>query len=775
MKNSLLYIAALALGAAALGACDDNFERPPMVVPSCDWEANTSIKELKEMYWANVSGSPVQIGLTEKGDSMIVRGRIASSDEAGNVYNSIVLQDKDGEYAINFYVSYSDSYRRYKFGEDVAVNLTGMYVGGYNGLMQFGALKDGAMATMSEDFFKVQARPNGWPEPEKVDTILCTMDDIMGATAAADQMMWQSRLVRIQGMTLKDQGQPWAEAESTNRYAADDKGQEMLLRISNYATFKSDLIPTGKGDIVGILSYYNGWQLVPIDGDAFFGFTPAVVGPVEPLPEANITIAALKAEYWDNSKSDYVSTITAREGDIPTIIEGTVISSDESGNIYKSLVVADESAAVLFGINDGKLWSKYKVGQRLRINVTGMNIGRYRNLMQIGAGQGDQMGRMELGTFRSATQLIGDPAPFTVQPKVTTIEVLNASKATQEGQIQWQSQLVKLEGVHFAQPGEPFVSGNQNTNRDLLSAAGAAIIVRTSNYATFKDELLPVGTGNVTAIVGQFNNDMQLQLINSDGCADFDGVNPGESSDPLPEANVTIASLKSEYWDNSKSDYYTTITARDGNDTPAIIEGTIISSDESGNVFKSLIVADESAAVLFAINDNKLYSSYKYGQRIRINVTGMTIGRYRNLMQIGAPNGTEMGRMTLAAFKESVQLIGEPDAASVKPVATTIEVLNAAKTSQDGMIQWQSRLVKLEGVHFADAGQPFVNGNTSTNRDLLSASGESIIVRTSQYATFKDAVMPAGTGNVIAIVGQFNNDMQLQLLDADACSDFSGQ
>lgn len=542
MKNSLLYIAALALGAAALGACDDNFERPPMVVPSCDWEANTSIKELKEMYWANVSGSPVQIGLTEKGDSMIVRGRIASSDEAGNVYNSIVLQDKDGEYAINFYVSYSDSYRRYKFGEDVAVNLTGMYVGGHNGLMQFGTLKDGAMATMDEEFFKVQARPNGWPEPEKVDTVLCTMDDIMGATAAADQMMWQSRLVRIQGMTLQDQGQPWAEAESTNRYATDDKGQRMLMRISNYATFKSELIPTGTGDIVGVLSYYNGWQLVPIDGDAFIGFTPAVVGPVEPLPEANITIAALKAEYWDNSKSDYVSTITARDGDIPTIIEGTVISSDESGNIYKSLVVADETAAVLFGINDSKLWSKYKVGQRLRINVTDMNIGRYRNLMQIGAGQGDQMGRMELGTFRSATQLIGDPAPFTVQPKVTTIDVLNASKATQEGQIQWQSQLVKLEGVHFAQPGEPFVSGNQNTNRDLLSAAGAAIIVRTSSYATFKDELLPVGTGNVTAIVGQFNNDMQLQLINSDGCADFDGVpeTPDTPDTPVITPGATI-------------------------------------------------------------------------------------------------------------------------------------------------------------------------------------------------------------------------------------------
>jgi len=518
-----------------------------MVVPACGWEANISIQELKEMYWPNVTGSPVQIGLNEQGDSVIVRGRVASSDEAGNVYNSIILQDEDGQYAINFYVSYSDSYRHYKFGEEVAVNLTGMYAGGYNGLMQFGAVDAaGAMATMKEEFFKVQARPDGWPEPEKVDTVVCTMDDILGATTAEEQMKWQSRLVRIKDMTLQDQGQPWAETSSTNRYAADDKGQRMLMRISNYATFKNSLIPTGKGDIVGVLSYYNDWQLVPIDSCAFIGYTPAVVAPVEPLPEANTTIAALKTQYWDNGKSDYVSTIAGATDADRVIIEGTVISSDEAGNVYKSLVVADETAAVLFAINDNKLYSYYKIGQKLRVDVTGMNIGRYRNLMQIGAGSGTEMGRMELGSFRAAAQPIGEPEQFSVQPKVTTIPALNAALTTQDGMIQWQSQLVRIEGVHFPQAGETFVTGNENTNRDLADAAGASIVVRTSSYASFASEKIPVGTGNVTAIVSQFNTTPQLTLINSDGCANFDGVPVGGGSGsttpdtPTPVPGATL-------------------------------------------------------------------------------------------------------------------------------------------------------------------------------------------------------------------------------------------
>ena len=48
-KSSLLYIAPLMLGAMALGACDDNFEQPPMITPESALKAykNMTIEELK--------------------------------------------------------------------------------------------------------------------------------------------------------------------------------------------------------------------------------------------------------------------------------------------------------------------------------------------------------------------------------------------------------------------------------------------------------------------------------------------------------------------------------------------------------------------------------------------------------------------------------------------------------------------------------------------------------------------------------------------------------
>ena len=76
MKRHSLYIASLALAAVAFTACDNEFERPPMVLPTSTWEANTTIEELKAAYWETVEGTPQTIGLTADGDSMIIKGRV---------------------------------------------------------------------------------------------------------------------------------------------------------------------------------------------------------------------------------------------------------------------------------------------------------------------------------------------------------------------------------------------------------------------------------------------------------------------------------------------------------------------------------------------------------------------------------------------------------------------------------------------------------------------------------------------------------------------------
>ena len=54
MKKSLIYIytALLALaGSVSLSSCDDDFERPPMVLPTATRQANTTIAELKTKFY----------------------------------------------------------------------------------------------------------------------------------------------------------------------------------------------------------------------------------------------------------------------------------------------------------------------------------------------------------------------------------------------------------------------------------------------------------------------------------------------------------------------------------------------------------------------------------------------------------------------------------------------------------------------------------------------------------------------------------------------------
>ncbi|MDE7442650.1 MAG: hypothetical protein K2M65_00635 [Muribaculaceae bacterium] len=58
------------------------------------------------------------------------------------------------------------------------------------------------------------------------------------------------------------------------------------------------------------------------------------------------------------------------------IIKGRVVSSDYTGNIYKTLILQDESAVIIIGIDATSLYAKYPMGQEVVIDVTGLYIGK---------------------------------------------------------------------------------------------------------------------------------------------------------------------------------------------------------------------------------------------------------------------------------------------------------------------------------------------------------------------------------------------------------------
>ena len=122
-------------GAAGFTACDGDLERPPMIEPSASIKPNTTIAALKADVWQTDRNYVTEVG-QRNGSDIIIAGRVVSNDMAGNVFKNIVLQDETG--ALTVSINGYDLYKTYQQGQQIVVNLTGLKIGGYNGLLQVG-------------------------------------------------------------------------------------------------------------------------------------------------------------------------------------------------------------------------------------------------------------------------------------------------------------------------------------------------------------------------------------------------------------------------------------------------------------------------------------------------------------------------------------------------------------------------------------------------------------------------------------------------------------
>ena len=107
---------------------------------------------------------------------------------------------------------------------------------------------------------------------------------------------------------------------------------------------------------------------------------PALVEPKATM-EANTTISEFKTAFADQTVKCPMKDEATQT---PYIIHGRVVSSDATGNIYKSIVIQDETAAIALSVNQGSTYTDYRIGQDVVLNATGLYIGYYNGLQQIG-------------------------------------------------------------------------------------------------------------------------------------------------------------------------------------------------------------------------------------------------------------------------------------------------------------------------------------------------------------------------------------------------------
>lgn len=234
-------------------------------------------------------------------------------------------------------------------------------------------------------------------------------------------------------------------------------------------------------------------------------------------------------------------------------------------------------------------------------------------------------------------------------------------------------------------------------------------------------------------------------LILISGCVkeDFDIVPEKEYTVDF-EANATIADLKELY--------------RGGNvlvDENIIIKGIVTANDETGNFYKEIYMQDSTGALNIRINQTNLYLDYPVGQLLYIKCSGLYLGTYNDVFQLGY--GSNVDRIEPAFLED--YLFKSDGGSPVEPKVVTIPELN---NDDLGM------LIQIDSVQFVNPNQTYADGDNYQDRTtvLEDCNGNELDVRNSGYATFANDSLPDGNGSIIGIHGKYF-DYQLKIRSTD--------
>lgn len=250
-----------------------------------------------------------------------------------------------------------------------------------------------------------------------------------------------------------------------------------------------------------------------------------------------------------------------------------------------------------------------------------------------------------------------------------------------------------------------------------------------------------------------------LSLIATSCMNDFDDPlfnEPPFGNNEIGEATHTIAQLKEKYASTISGNSVQKISEE------IIIEGVVVANDESGNVYKQIIINDATGAMVIGINDVGLYAMTPKGQRVRIACKDLHIGGYGKMAQIGALYNGKVGRMNKNVYPKHVRLIGIPDPTQPEMIPDTID----SSYFTDANMNALAKYVRLEGVEITEADgtatwapEELQNSSNVVERHIKMGK-TNIVLRMSTYADFANEAMPDGKLNINGVMTRYNNYWQ---------------
>lgn len=468
---------------------------------------------------------------------------------------------------------------------------------------------------------------------------------------------------------------------------------------------------------------------------------------------ATLTIAQVKALH---GSAAYVFPANST-----AVMEGYVSSSDESGNIYKTIYIQDSPTNPTHGftisVDAVSTYTQFPQGSKIYIKLNDLALGTYGGLVQLGVRDAEA-----INTGADAVSRIPESAvpahlfrSCTIRekivPKILTLAQMSANTNLLGALIQVDNVEFTNRALcsNFAPDGvtvdRQIGQGWNSTSNQYLNTA----VVRNSGFASFANQILPAGNDKFVGIFSRFNSTYQMYI---NRVTDLD-MKTFPRLDLLTSnpCNIDLTTVTPKTIAEVKQLYTGALTQISGT---FVVKGKVTANDESGNLFKYIYVEDATGGIRVNINKTNLYQDarFKVGKEVYIKLNSLYIGNVNGELQLGQQFGANVGQIAEADVYKTFFDTNLPISAVV-PTEKTITQLTAADVGK-----W----IKIKNLEFinADLGKNYASGSP-TNRTLKDCSGNTILLRTSNFASFAAAEIDGGRGDVYAILSIFNGTYQL--------------
>ncbi|MFC2531686.1 MAG: DUF5689 domain-containing protein [Capnocytophaga ochracea] len=367
MKLNLLKPVAIALLTAfAITSCvkDDDYDIPDPngKKPLPDYSGQV-------VSFANVLTKVTASVATYTADEAI-EGYVISSDEGGNFYRKIYIQNADKNQGLSVAIDKSGLYTEFPVGAKIQLRLKDLTTQLNNSAIEVGygtytAPKSGrvSVGTMAEAIYKKHLFDTG--ERKTVAELAKVSNSIqeVSTDAHVDQLITLKGVhfpTDAVGKTLYDKNN--ALGNATNYKLTDANGKTIIFRTSSYAKFKDEKVPAGEVEVTGVLTKFNKDYQFMISNYADLVVKGGTSTSTQTGTQTSTTVETLEAS--NATVADYVVGKTVK-------LHGTTVV--KSGRTY--IVFKDGTEIQVFsakGVTISDAAKEKLATEGYEINVTGV-------------------------------------------------------------------------------------------------------------------------------------------------------------------------------------------------------------------------------------------------------------------------------------------------------------------------------------------------------------------------------------------------------------------